>query len=86
MRTLSVALAFGVIDGLYNGAGRQIVRSATGTAGRHVGQEADVFGTYKHGHFTLGAGYGHFFSGEFIRNATNGIGPTYLYIFHTYSL
>ncbi|MEO8598007.1 MAG: alginate export family protein [Candidatus Solibacter sp.] len=75
-----------VKDALYNGQGRQIARSATGTAGRHIGQGTDLFGAYKHGHFTLGAGYGHFFSGEFVRNATPGVGPTYLYIFHSYSL
>jgi hypothetical protein len=73
-------------DGLYNSSGRQIVRSATGTAGRHVGQEMDVFATYKRGHFILGAGYGHVFSGQFIQKTTPGVGPTYLYVFHTYSL
>jgi hypothetical protein len=51
-----------------------------------VGQETDVFGTYKYGHFTFGAGYGHVFPGEFIQKATPGVGPTYLYVFHTYSL
>jgi hypothetical protein len=75
-----------VKDGLYNGSGKQIVRSPSGVAGRHVGQETDVYGTYKHGHFTFGAGYGHFFSGEFIQKTTPGVGPTYLYVFHTYSL
>ena len=73
-------------DAVYNGSGKLIARSATGTAGRHVGQEADLYGTYKHGHFTVGAGYGHFFSGQFIQKTTPGIGPTYLYVFHTYSL
>ena len=73
-------------DGIYNGSGKIIVKSATGTAGRHVGQETDLFGTYKHGHFTLGAGYGHFFAGQFIQKTTKGIGPTYLYTFYTYSL
>jgi len=34
----------------------------------------------------VGAGYGHFFSGQFIQKTTPGIGPTYLYVFHTYSL
>jgi hypothetical protein len=72
-------------DGIYNGSGKLIARSAKGTAGRHVGQEADIFGTYKYKHFLVGAGYGRFFSGEFIRNATSGVGPTYLYLFHTYS-
>ncbi len=73
-------------DGLYNGSGKQIVRSPTGTAGRHVGQETDLYVTYKHGHFTFGAGYGRFFAGQFIQKTTPGVGPTYLYIFHAYSL
>jgi hypothetical protein len=73
-------------DAIYNSSGKQIVRSATGAAGRHVGQETDVFGTYKRGHFTFGAGYGHFFSGQFIEKTTPGIGSTYLYVFHTYAL
>ena len=73
-------------DGIYNGSGRLIARSLAGDAGRHVGQEVDVYGTYKYGHFTIGAGYGHFFSGRFILNTTPGVGPTYLYLFHTYSL
>ena len=73
-------------DGIYNGAGKLIVRSAAGTAGRHVGQETDMYGTYKYGHFTFGAGYGRFFRGQFLQKTTPGLGPTYLYIFHTYSL
>jgi hypothetical protein len=51
-----------------------------------VGQEADLFATYKYRHFTLGAGYGHLFTGGFLQKTTPGVGPTYLYIFHTYSL
>jgi len=73
-------------DGIYNGSGKLIVRSPTGTAGRHVGREADLFGTYKYKHFTFGAGYGHLFSGGFLQRTTPGVGPTYLYIFHTYTL
>lgn len=75
-----------VKDAIYNGAGRSIARSPTGLAGRHVGQEADLYGTYKHGHFTFGAGYGRFFSGQFVRNTTPGISPTYLYVFQAYAL
>lgn len=75
-----------VRDGLYNSSGKVIVQSKTGVAGRHVGQETDIYATYKYKHFTFGAGYGHFFSGEFILKTTPGVGPTYLYIFHTYSL
>jgi hypothetical protein len=72
-------------DALYNGSGKSIARSAAGTAGRHVGQEADVFVTWRYRHFLMGAGYGHWISGEFIRKATPGISPVYLYLFHTYS-
>ena len=72
-------------DGIYNGSGKLIVRSA-GNAGRHVGRETDFFGTYTYKHFTFGAGYGHLFTGGFLRQTTPGVDPTYLYIFHTYSL
>ena len=40
----------------------------------------------RYGHFTVGAGYGHVFAGEFIQKATPGIGPTYLYVFHSFAL
>jgi hypothetical protein len=72
-------------DALYNGAGKAIARSAAGTAGRHVGQEADAFITYKYKHFVFGAGYGYLFAGEFIRNTTPGVSPSYAYVFHTYA-
>jgi hypothetical protein len=73
-------------DALYSSSGKVIARSTAGTAGRHVGQETDIFGTYRHHRFTFGAGYGHMFKGAFVRNATPGVSPTYLYLFHTYSL
>ena len=73
-------------DAIYTGSGKLIARSPAGAAGRHVGQETDVFGTYKYNHFLFGAGYGHFFSGTFIRQTTPGVGPAYVYVFHTYSL
>lgn len=73
-------------DALYNGAGRVVSRSAAGTAGRHVGQEADLFATCKVGRrWTLGGGYAYFFAGEFVRATTPGAGPSFLYFFHTYS-
>jgi hypothetical protein len=74
-----------VRDGLYNGSGKSIARSADGSAGRHVGQEADLFATYRYRHFLFGAGYGHMFAGEFLRKATPGAGPTYMYLFHSYA-
>ncbi len=73
-------------DALYNASGRAVARSAAGTAGRHIGQEADVFGTYRYKRFNFGAGYGHMFKGAFVRNATPGVEPRYLYLFHQYSL
>ncbi len=73
-------------DALYSASGKAIARSAAGTAGRHVGQETDLFATYKIQRFTFGAGYGRMFKGEFVRNTTPGIEPTYLYVFHTYTL
>lgn len=72
-------------DALYNSSGKSIAKSASGVAGRHVGQELDVFGTYKYRRFTFGAGCGRLFKGEFIRNATLGVSPTYAYVFHTYA-
>jgi hypothetical protein len=73
-------------DGLYNSSGKIIAQSITGAAGQHVGQEADLFGTYKLGHFTFGAGYGYFAPGSFLQKTTPGVSPTYLYVFHTYTL
>ena len=73
-------------DALYNSSGKSIAKSATGAAGRHIGQETDVFVTYKYQRLTFGAGYGRLFKGQFVRLATPGVEPTYLYLFHTYSL
>lgn len=74
-----------VTDALYNSAGRPVAHSPGGAAGRHVGQEADVFATYRYSHFLIGAGYGYFFNGGFVRRATPGLRPTYLYLTHTVS-
>jgi len=73
-------------DSLYNGSGKSIARSAAGNAGRHIGQEADIFGTWKFGHFQIGAGYGYLFTGGFLNKTTPGVSPSYFYVFHTYTL
>lgn len=74
-------------DALYNSSGKAIVRVSSGAAGRHVGREADLFGTWKYGgHFQVGAGFGRMVPGGFLRAATPGASPNYLYIFHTFSL
>jgi alginate export protein len=72
--------------GLYNGSGKLMVSSIAPAAGRHVGEEADLFATYRRSHLLLGAGYGHLCTGQFVRLNTPGVGPTYLYLFHTFSL
>ena len=72
-------------DAVYNTAGRAIARSTTGFDGRHIGQEADLFVTYKKSGWTTGAGYGYFFSGEFIRRTTPAIDPQYMYVYQSYS-
>ncbi len=72
-------------DALYNLQGRPIARSATGTAGSHIGQEVDIFGAYKRSGLTVGAGYGYFFIGEFVRRMTPGASPHYAYVFQSYT-
>ena len=73
-------------DSLYNASGKSIARSASCSAGSHVGQEADIFAVYKYKHFQFGAGYGYFFTGKFLQQTTPGVSQTYVYIFHSYSL
>ena len=72
-------------DALYNSSGSLIVLSKTGAAGTHVGQELDSFVTWKHQAHTFGAGFGHFFKGEFIDLTTPHINPRYFYVFQQYS-
>jgi hypothetical protein len=50
-----------------------------------VGQELDSFLTCKVGAHLIGAGYGHFFAGEFVVHTTPHVNPRYLYIFQQYS-
>lgn len=72
-------------DALYNSQGSSIAVSKNGTAGTHVGQELDTFLTVKKGAHTFGAGFGHFFKGEFIEDTTPHINPRYFYVFQQYS-
>jgi hypothetical protein len=72
-------------DALFTNTGGVIAQDKSGAAGRHVGQECDIFATYKYKYHTFGAGYGYFFQGDFIRNATPGVRPTYAYLFHTFA-
>ncbi len=59
-------------DGAYVG-GKLLARSATGGDGRHIGQQADVQGTYTMARGTqLNIGYGHLFPGGFLQRVTAG--------------
>jgi hypothetical protein len=78
---------FSASDALYNSQGASIAISKKGTAGTHVGQELDSFLTYKRGAHLFGAGFGHFFGGEFITNtAPPHVNPRYFYVFQQYSI
>ena len=72
-------------DALYSGPGRALLRDPSGKAGRHVGHEADLFATYRHGHVQFGAGYAHFFAGGFVKRTSPALNPGYLYMFHSYA-
>lgn len=68
-------------DSLYNAAGTALFRSATGTAGTHVGQEFDVSGSWAFARaFTAGAGIGHILPGEFLKAVTPGNAYTFPYM------
>jgi alginate export protein len=73
-------------DALYAANGLPVLpRVASGTAGRWVGQEADVQGSHKFaGAFEVGAGVGHIFPGTFIQRASPGRGYTFPYIMMIY--
>lgn len=68
-------------DALYNTSGTALARSATGTAGTHVGQELDFIGNWSvSAAFQVGAGLGHIFPGEFLKKTTPGNGYTFPYL------
>jgi hypothetical protein len=72
-------------DALYSTSNTAIARSATGTAGTHVGQELDVTGTWTvNTAFQVGAGLGHLFPGSFLKKTTPGTGYTFPYVMFTY--
>ena len=72
-------------DSLYNSSGSAIATSKKGNNGTRVGQELDSFVTYKRGAHTFGAGFGHFFKGQFVAETTKDINPRYFYVFQQYT-
>ena len=72
-------------DGLYSASGALVARSATGIAGRHVGQEVDGQLAYVYSpQLQIGAGYAHVIPGEFLKNTTPGRSYKSPYLMVTY--
>jgi Alginate export len=72
-------------DGLYNVAGALVVRVPRGTAGKHIGQEADFQAVYALNNLVqIGGGYGHIFPGTFLKNTTPGKAFDFSYLMVTY--
>jgi hypothetical protein len=72
-------------DGLYNAVGTLVVRVADGSAGRHVGQEADFQTAFAISpQIQLGGGYAHIFPGTFLQHATPGKRYQFSYLMVTY--
>jgi hypothetical protein len=72
-------------DGLYNAASTLIIRVASGTAGRFVGQELDGAVGYNFSReFQFAGGFGHIFPGTFLNNATQGQSYNYPYASTTF--
>ena len=65
-------------DSLYNSSGGSIVRNALGTAGSHIGEEADIYTWYElNRHVNVGVGFAHIFPGTFL--STMEKAPNYSY-------
>jgi hypothetical protein len=72
-------------DALYGSSGSVVAQSPQGRAGRHVGQELDLWAEWKYQKvFEAGFGYAHFFSGEFLRRTTAGKDFNYPFAYLTY--
>ena len=72
-------------DGLYSASGALVSRVANGSAGRYVGQEADIQSTYPlTTQMQLGVGYAHIFPGTFLKKTTPGKPYNFSYVMVTY--
>jgi len=73
-------------DGLYATTGAVTAKSLAGVAGTHVGHELDIQGLYKYNKAVqLGMGFGHLFTGEFLKNTTPGKAYNFPYAMVTYA-
>ncbi|MEO8100075.1 MAG: alginate export family protein [Acidobacteriota bacterium] len=62
-------------DSLYGANGATVVKRATGAAGKYIGTEMDLIGSYAATkQITLQFGYAHLFPGTFLKKTTQGNG------------
>jgi hypothetical protein len=72
-------------DALYSASGAAVARSATGTAGRYVGQEIDGQLSYVYSpQLQIGGGYAQLIPGEFLNHTTPGHSYKAPYVMVTY--
>jgi len=72
-------------DALYASNGSSFAQSISGAAGRHVGEELDIIGTYEVAKaVSAGFGYSHIFTGQFLNSTTPGKDYNYPYVFANY--
>jgi hypothetical protein len=73
-------------DALYSASGAAIARSADGSAGRRVGQEADLQAIYTLSRqVQVGGGLAHIFPGTFLKKTTPGKPFTFPYLMFSYA-
>jgi hypothetical protein len=69
-----------VQDGLYNSSGTSILLNRKAISG-HIGSEVNTVGLYQYSKvWKFGAGYGHLFAGQFLRESKVTYGYTYPYV------
>jgi hypothetical protein len=69
-----------VQDGLYNSAGTSVVLDRKATSA-HIGSETNTIGLYQYSKvWRFGAGFGHLFAGEFLKESKDSFGYTYPYV------
>lgn len=69
-----------VEDGLYNSSGVSLVLNRKATSG-HIGSETNTVALYQYSKvWKFGAGLGHLFAGEYLKESKDSFGYTYPYV------
>lgn len=72
-------------DALYNASGTSVARSATGAAGRHIGQEVSAQMAFVYSpQLQISGGYAYLIPGQFLKNTTPGHAYSYPFAMVTY--